>query len=234
MEITWLGHAAFKIEHNGFVVLVDPWINNPKKPENLELDHVDAILITHAHFDHVGDAAEIAKKHNAKVYSIFEVSKILERQGVPQSLLVGMNKGGTVELGGGFKATMVEALHSSTIIDDDGNIIPGGEAAAFIVHSPDGNKIYHAGDTSVFGDMKIISDLYGPNIALLPIGGHYTMDPKEAAYALNNLLLSIKKIIPMHYGTFPVINGSPEELKQFLTREDIEVITINPGEKIEI
>ncbi len=230
MEITWLGHAAFKVEHDGFVIMIDPWINNPNKPKELSLEKIDAILITHAHFDHVGDAAELAKEYSAKVYSIFEVSKIIEKQGVPGDLIVGMNKGGTVDLGGGFKATMVEALHSSTIIDDDGNLIPGGEAAAFVIHTPDGHKIYHAGDTAVFGDMKIISDLYKPDIALLPIGGHYTMDPKEAAYAINNLLTSVRTVIPMHYGTFPVINGKPQELKQQLER-DVEVITLTPGQK---
>ncbi len=233
VNITWLGHASFKVEHDNFVLLVDPWIGNPKYPENMkEFDKVDVILVTHGHFDHVGETAELAKKHGSKVVCIFEVSQFLLGKGVPENQIIGMNKGGTVDIGSGFSVTMVNAIHSSGLPGDNG-IVAGGEAAGFVIHTPDGHHIYHGGDTDVFYDMKLISDLHQPDIAMLPIGGHFTMDPREAAYALDNLLHSVKKVIPMHFGTFPILAGTPDELKASLTR-DVEILAMNPGETINV
>ncbi len=231
VSITWLSHASFKIEHDGFVILVDPWMDSPKYPEDMkEFDKVDAILVTHGHFDHVGDTAELAKKHGSKIVCIFEISSYLSEKGVPETQIIGMNKGGTVDLGKGFSVTMVNASHSSGLPGDNGMVV-GGDPTGFVIHTPDGHHIYHGGDTDVFYDMKLISDLYQPNIAILPIGGHFTMGPREAAYALNNLLHSVKKVIPMHFGTFPFLAGTPEELKALLTR-DVEIIAMNPGDTI--
>lgn len=225
--ITWLGHASFLVEtpqHKHIVM--DPWLEgNPKCPETYyALDKADAILISHGHFDHMGSAAELAQRTGAPVISNFEIGAFLESQGVKNT--IGMNKGGTVTLGN-IKVTMVHADHSSGISAADGTTVYGGEAAGFVVTLENGLSIYHAGDTNVFSDMSIIHDLYAPDIALLPIGGHFTMSPKEAAYAAK--LLKPRMVIPMHYGTFEALAGTPEALKDLLSGESIEVMALEPG-----
>ena len=229
IKITWYGHSAFLIKSpKGKRILIDPWLDNPKAPEGAkEITNIDLILITHGHSDHIGNTIEIAKRTGAKVISIFEVYLHIEAQGVTNAQ--GMNKGGTIDIDG-IKVTMVDAKHSSGI-DLDGKVINGGDAAGYIIEIENKFKIYHAGDTALFGDMKIIGEFYKPDVALLPIGGLYTMGPSEAAYACK--LLKPKYIIGMHYGTFPVLTGSPEELNKLLPKDmKNRVIKLEPGKEI--
>ncbi len=227
IKITWLGHATFRIETpGGKTVLIDPWVTgNPKCPEKEKnITKVDVMLCTHGHGDHIGDAVELAKKHDATVVGIPELCGWLESKGVKR--VAAMNKGGTVTVGD-IKATMVHATHSSGIEDGD-RMIYGGEAAGYVVEFANGVKIYHAGDTGVFGDMAIIRELYAPDICMLPIGDNYTMGPREAAYACK--LLKPKMVIPMHFGTFPVLTGTPAELRKLAP--DVDVREMKPGETI--
>ena len=226
-KLTWLGHATFRIETSGGqTILIDPWVmGNPMCPEKeKKVETVDNMLVTHGHGDHIGDAVEIAKKHSPKVVGIPEMCHWLEKKGVKQP--AEMNKGGTQTVGD-IKVTMVHADHSCGIQDGD-QMVYGGEACGYIVEFPGGLKIYHAGDTNVFGDMRIIHELYSPDIAMLPIGDHYTMGPHEAAYACN--LLKVKTVIPMHFGTFPMLTGRPSDLKKLLPA--VEILEMKPGETI--
>lgn len=212
LKITWFGHSAFLFASpSGKTVLVDPWMENPKAPAGAkDVAPVDLILVTHGHSDHVGNTIEIAKRTKAKVLSIYEVFLYLQSQGVTTA--DGMNKGGTMNVDG-TKITMVDAKHSSGI-DVGGNVVPGGEAAGYVIEFENGFKVYHAGDTCVFGDMRYIRQLYKPDLVILPIGDLYTMGPREASIAVQ--LLNPKHIIGMHYATFPVLTGTPAELKKNL------------------
>jgi L-ascorbate metabolism protein UlaG (beta-lactamase superfamily) len=227
IKITWLGHATFRVETpGGKIILIDPWVmGNPVCPTTeRNVKKVDVMLCTHGHFDHIGDAVEIAKKHNPKVVGIPELCGWLGKKGVKQT--AEMNKGGTQTVED-IKVTMVHADHSCGIKDGD-EIVYGGEACGYVVEFANGVKIYHAGDTNVFGDMKIIHELYAPQIAMIPIGDHYTMGPREAAYACN--LLKPKTVIPMHFGTFPPLIGRPSDLKKLVP--DLEIREMKPGETI--
>jgi len=232
VDITWLGHATFLIKTSGGQrVLVDPWIlQNPACPDRLkDPGPVQTILVTHGHFDHAGEVPVVARESKAqRVVCAFETSVWLKRKGV--EVCVDMNKGGTVDCAG-VRATMVHADHSCGITDDDGSIIYGGEAAGYVIECENGLRIYPAGDTNVFGDMALIRRLYQPDIALLPIGGHYTMGPREAALAVE--LLGVKHVVPMHHGTFPILAGTPEDLRREAKHvEGLVVHALEPGDTL--
>jgi L-ascorbate metabolism protein UlaG (beta-lactamase superfamily) len=212
VKITWFGHSAFHFESpSGKSVLIDPWLDNPKAPVGVkETVKADLILVTHGHGDHLGNTIELAQRLGVKVIAIHELAIYLQSQGVSNA--IGMNKGGTIVIDG-LKATMVQAFHSSDI-DVGGKVTPGGEAAGFILELDNKYRIYHSGDTTVFGDMKYIAQLYKPDIAILPIDGYYNMGPREAALAFT--FIKPKHIIGMHYGTFPILAGTPALLKNFL------------------
>lgn len=231
IRITWLGHATFLIETpGGKHVLVDPWVmNNPKTPaDKKNLEKLDVMLCTHGHGDHIGDGVELARKFNPKVVGIYELCAWMQQKGAKQ--IAPMNKGGTQPVDD-IKVTMVTAHHSSGI--QDGNqTVYGGEACGYVISFENGIKIYHAGDTCVFGDMEIIRDLYRPDLAMLPIGDLFTMGPREAAYACR--LLEPKAVIPMHWGTFPALTGTPAEFGHELKASGlgVELIAMKPGETI--
>jgi L-ascorbate metabolism protein UlaG (beta-lactamase superfamily) len=229
--IKFLGHSTFLLKSpKGKAVLIDPWVlSNPACPDEAKkLDKLDLILITHGHGDHMPEAVNLANRFNPWVACNFEISQWLAGKGVKDHI-VGMNKGGTVEIEG-MRITMVDARHSSSITEGDGTLTYAGEAAGYVVEFENGYKIYHAGDTSVFGDMKLISEIYKPDLALLPIGDQFTMGPLEAAYACR--LLGTKKVIPMHYSTFPGLTGTPAELRKLVAGRDVEIIDLQPGQEI--
>ncbi|MCY4400949.1 MAG: metal-dependent hydrolase [Candidatus Poribacteria bacterium] len=230
IRLTWLGHATFKFETEGKTFLIDPWVDsNPACPDELKtFDKLDVMYITHGHWDHTEDAVPIAKKHSPTVVAMIEVAKWLESKGVQNT--IGMNKGGTVS-NYGVKATMVTANHSSSVTEEDGTTVYMGEPAGFVLEFANGYKIYHAGDTNVFGDMQIIGEIYQPDLALLPIGDHFTMGPREAAYAVK--LLKVPAILPMHYGTFPLLTGTLEEFLKLTASMDVEIVDLEVGGTLE-
>jgi L-ascorbate metabolism protein UlaG (beta-lactamase superfamily) len=230
LALTWLGHAMFLVRTpQGRRVVIDPFVEgNPRFPADgrRHLESVDLILVTHGHNDHMGDAVPLARQTGAPVVCIHELSVWISGQGVQA---IGMNKGGTVTAAG-VTVTMVRAEHSSGFMDSQGRMVFGGEAAAFVVHLGDGEALYHAGDTGLFGDMALIGEMYRPTVGLLPIGGHYTMGPREAARAAR--MLGLRTVVPMHYGTFPPLTGTPEELRRELG-DGVEVRVLTPGETVE-
>ncbi len=229
LKLTWLGHATWLIDTpSGKRIIIDPWVmQNPVCPDNLkDPGDLDAMLITHAHFDHIADAVELATSKSPQVVAIAETATWLGSKGVKDP--IGMNKGGTVEAAG-CRVHMVHALHSCGIQDGD-QIIYGGEAAGYVLDI-EGFRLYHAGDTAVFGDMQLIGKLLEPDVAMLPIGDHYTMGPRSAAEAIR--LLGVKTVIPMHYGTFPLLTGTPDDLrKEASDVSGLEVVDVQPGGSI--
>src|SRR3954451_23833254 len=212
-RITWLGHATVLIQTaQGTNLLIDPFIGqNPKYPQGYELpSKIDYILLTHGHGDHISDAVPVAKKHGSLVVAVYELADYIARQGVAQDKTMGMNLGGTVELAE-VAVSMVDAKHSSGAQDKDGTHYVG-VAAGYVLHISNGPVLYHAGDTHVFGDMRLIAELYRPEVAMLPIGGHFTMGPKEAALAVQ--YLGARTILPLHFGTFPPLKGTPQQLAE--------------------
>ena len=231
VQVTWLGHSTFHfVSPKGKTILVDPWLKqNPSCPDKYKdgFDQLDYMLITHGHGDHFGDAIPVVKKCQPTVIAMFELILYLSKHGMENMLP--LNKGGTVLLPGSetIKVTAVHADHSSTIEDGD-NILLGGEPIGFIIKFENAFTIYFAGDTAVFGDMKIIADLYHPDLVILPIGDTYTMGPKEAAYAVK--LLGASRVIPMHYGSLPELTGTPDKLKTELVSYNVEIMTPVAGE----
>lgn len=228
VKITFYGHAAMKLEGAGAAVLIDPWLSNPIHQTPIStLGRVTLILVTHGHGDHVGDTVEIAGATGAPVAAIHELAHYLASKGVKN--VIGMNKGGSLDQEG-VQVTMTQAVHSSSA-EEDGKLIPTGDPAGFIVTFPNSFTAYHAGDTAVFKDMELIRELYHPQVAMLPIGSHYVMNPAEAALACR--MLQPKFVIPMHYGTFPVLTGTPGELENLLKDQPhIKVLALKPGESV--
>jgi L-ascorbate metabolism protein UlaG (beta-lactamase superfamily) len=229
-KFTFLGHATVRCDlPGGEVVLIDPWVqNNPACPDSLkQFDRLDAVLITHAHFDHMGDAVELCKRHKPrKVVANFEICSWLGSKGVEGCS--GMNLGGSQEVLD-LQVTMVRADHSCGISDGD-QILYGGVASGYIVRLPGGFTFYHSGDTALFSDMQLLGEMYRPELAFLPIGDLFTMDPRQAARACR--FLGVRKVIPIHWGTFPPLTGTPAQLEQALDDQGITcgVVTLKPGE----
>ena len=209
-RITWLGHAGFLIESKGSRIVIDAWRDGPTWP-GTKLEDIDFVLVTHGHFDHASSAPSICDETGASLVSNFEIGMWAQQNGVPAEKIVGMNKGGTYEEKG-WTFTLVPAEHSSGCPGEGNAIVPGGEACGFVIETPDGDVLYHAGDTCAFLDMQLIAELYRPTLAMLPIGDHFTMGPKGAAKAVE--LLGVEHVVPMHYGTFPALRGTPDELRE--------------------
>ncbi len=216
VNVKWLGHATWLINFEKATVIVDPFLTqNPKAAMKAEDVKADFVLVTHTHFDHMADAVSIAKRNNAKLVSKFEFGQEAMKDGIPEENAIGMNIGGMTDFGP-IGIAMVPAVHS-------------GNENGFVIHG-DGKSIYHAGDTGVFGDMKLIKDLYHPDAAMLPIGGFYTMGPKEAALASE--LLGARIVLPMHYNTFPGIEQDAGAFKGMV--KNAEVVILEPGQEYKL
>jgi L-ascorbate metabolism protein UlaG (beta-lactamase superfamily) len=226
-RVTWLGHSTMLIQTaKGTNILIDPFIEgNPSYPKSFSLpSNIQYILLSHGHGDHISDAVPVATKHGSTVVGIYELAAYIGKKGVANT--IGMNLGGTVQLND-VAATMVEAKHSSAAQDEHGTH-DVGVAAGFVLTVEDGTVLYHSGDTAVFGDMALIRELYGPKVIMIPIGGHFTMGPKEAALAVR--LLAPQVVLPMHFGTFPPLKGTPDQLAGMVD-SGVKVVRWKPGDE---
>lgn len=226
-QVTWLGHAAFRIDSpGGKRIYVDPFLDNPKCPDGeKQPERCDLIALTHGHDDHVGSTVELAKRFGCAVIAQIELRSFLESEGAEGDISQAPNKGGTAEAEG-IKVTLTDANHSSSW--SDGRYL--GEPCGLVLEVENGTKLYFAGDTNVFMDMQLIGRIYEPDVAVLPIGDHFTMGPKEASVALE--LLAVDKCIPCHYGTFPILRGTPDELRTLAP--NVDVIAPEPGETVTV
>jgi L-ascorbate metabolism protein UlaG (beta-lactamase superfamily) len=227
LSFTWLGHGTFLFQSpNRKRILIDPWLaTNPACPEPAKkIRELDLLLLTHGHDDHSGDAVAVGRATGARAIAPYELSVWLQQKGLRN--VTGMNHGGTIEAAG-LSITMVPAMHSSSTVED-GRFVYLGNPCGYVIRFEDGLPIYFAGDTAVFGDMRLIADLYHPLVAFLPIGDAYTMGPEQAAKACE--LLSVKRVVPMHYGTFPALTGTPARLRELVERRGVEVVELKPGE----
>ena len=243
IEVLWLGHAAVRLTTvSGKVILIDPWLaTNPRTPAEYRkpgaLGKVDLILVTHAHDDHLGEAPALARRHKVPLWAPAGLSETLRALGaLPASLAPLMGKGGTITPFPGVKVTQVHAEHSSELLwtnpeTKKKEVHPGGEPVGYVIELENGFKIYHMGDTALFGDMKFIADYYKPDLVMIPIGGHFTMGPRDAAHATREWLKP-KYAIPIHYGTLPELTGTPKEYMQALGTAPTKVLPIAPGEKL--
>jgi L-ascorbate metabolism protein UlaG (beta-lactamase superfamily) len=227
LSITWLGHATFLImTPGGKRIVTDPWLEgNPRcPPDRRRIDKADLILLSHGHSDHSADVVPVARATNAPVVAIHELAGWLERKGLQSAK--GMGIGGTQSIAG-LQVSMTPAVHSSSAVEN-GVIVYLGEPVGFVVRLENEKTFYFAGDTALFGDMRLIGEMYQPEIAFLPIGDHYTMGPEAAARACQ--LLGVRQVVPMHYGTFPVLTGTPERLKELVGPFGVDVLVLQPGE----
>ena len=227
LSFTWLGHGTFLFQSpGGKRILVDPWIaTNPVCPESSKkIRELDLMLLTHGHDDHTADAVPIGRATGARVIAPYELALWLQQKGL--KTVTAMNRGGTLEAAG-LAITMVPACHSSSLTED-GRFVYLGEPCGYVIRFETGMTIYFAGDTSIFGDMRLIADMYRPQIAFLPIGDTYTMGPEQAAKACE--LLGVAQVVPMHYGTFPALTGTPARLREMVESRGVQVIELKPGE----
>jgi len=230
-KITFTGHSAVFFESPNYVAAIDPWLEgNPLCPSEWQNPkRLDLIILTHGHADHSGDAVRLSKKYGSKIVANWELGSVLIKEGAPESHVILMNKGGTIKVDG-LSVTLTHAMHSSSYDTSSGPVYAGEPCG--IVLQDDTNVIYHAGDTALFSDMKLIGETYRPRIGLFPIGDRFTMGPKEAARAVE--FTGCKVAIPIHYGTFDMLTGTAEEFKKSCANLDVEVAVLEPGKSFRI
>jgi L-ascorbate metabolism protein UlaG (beta-lactamase superfamily) len=226
LSFTWHGHSTFVITTpGGKRIVTDPWLEqNPVCPPDMKrIARADVILLSHGHSDHTGDVVPVSRSTGAPIIAVYELALWCERKGLQN--VKGMGIGGTIEVAG-LRISMVPAIHTSSVVENDTNTYLG-QPAGFVVRTEDGEAFYFAGDTAVFGDMRLIAEMHAPRIGFLPIGDHFTMGPEGAALAAK--MLGVRQVVPMHYGTFPVLTGTPDRLRALMDPA-IDMLVLKPGQ----